>query len=110
MYEYRGTLITVVDGDTIRVRMSLGLDVYVNQTLRLYGINTPEMNTEEGKKAKEFVLNWFWDKVETDIKYSTIKDRREKYGRYLVSVFHVPTGESLNSTLLKEGLAVPYLT
>jgi len=43
LYRYRGTVLRVVDGDTIRVRFSLGLNIYHDANIRIAGINAPEM-------------------------------------------------------------------
>ena len=46
MYEYRASLVKIVDGDTIDVNLDLGFDVVLKkQRVRLYGINTPESRT-----------------------------------------------------------------
>lgn len=43
MYEYKCELIRVVDGDTIKISVSLGFSVWLrNETLRLNGIDTCE--------------------------------------------------------------------
>lgn len=44
LYHYRATLLRVVDGDTIRVQLSLGLRISRDVSLRIAGINTPEIN------------------------------------------------------------------
>lgn len=108
MYEYEAVCIKVVDGDTIHVEIDLGIDVQVNQTIRFYGINTPELPTPEGVKAKVFVQDWM--KAQNNlIVIKTIKDRREKYGRYLGMVWNRAETECLNNLLLNEGLAVEYM-
>ncbi len=43
LYHYRGTVLRVVDGDTIRVRFSLGLNIYHDANIRIAGINAPEL-------------------------------------------------------------------
>jgi micrococcal nuclease len=112
MYCYHADTIRVVDGDTLHVRVDLGLDARLDVTLRLAKINAPEMSTERGVKAKEFVVQWLAQHPGRII-VCTIKDRREKYGRYLVEVFQPhpsgqPTGVSLNQALVSHGLAEVY--
>lgn len=42
LYHYRARLVSVYDGDTIRVDLDLGMGIWRNNiALRLYGINTP---------------------------------------------------------------------
>ena len=58
MYEYRATILRVIDGDTIEARVDLGFDVSVIERFRLYGINAPETkgeSREEGKAATEYL-------------------------------------------------------
>lgn len=43
LYRYRATVLRVIDGDTVRVRLSMGLDLYKDETIRLAGINAPEL-------------------------------------------------------------------
>ena len=45
----------VVDGDTLVVTVDLGFGVEVDQTLRLRGIDAPELSRQAGGRAREFV-------------------------------------------------------
>jgi micrococcal nuclease len=97
-------VIRVVDADTVWLHIELGLDVSTKQSVRLFGINAPEMSTPEGKKAREFVAALM--PVGQMVLLQTIKDKREKYGRYLGVV--VVGDTVLNDLLVQEGHAVPY--
>ena len=62
MYEYKCTILRVVDGDTVDVDIDLGFGVWMRkQRIRLYGIDTPESRTRDleekkyGLLAKRFV-------------------------------------------------------
>lgn len=104
MYEYNAQIIKVVDGDTVHANIDLGLDVHINVSIRLAGINAPEKSTLEGVAAKEFLQGLL--PVDGNVVVLTQKDRREKYGRYL-GVIRV--GElNLNVEMVKSGCAVPY--
>lgn len=99
MYEYRARVIDVVDGDTFRLEVDLGLDILHRITVRLFGVSTPEVRGEEreaGLQAKAFVESLI--PKETLVLISTVKDRREKYGRYL-AVVYIPTGDLANPWL-----------
>lgn len=53
MYEYKiEKVIDVIDGDTLKVVISLGFDIYLEKSLRLLNINAPEVRTlnEEVKR------------------------------------------------------------
>jgi endonuclease YncB( thermonuclease family) len=105
MYEYRATIIRVVDGDTVHALVDLGCDVEIALTIRLAGIDCPELGTPEGAAAKEYAEEWF-AAAGPSLVLNTVKDKREKYGRYL-GYFRDATG-CLNAELLTSGHAVPY--
>lgn len=101
--EYAATLVSVVDGDTAHLAVDMGFDCWQNLTVRFAGINAPEMSTTEGPVAKQYVT----DHLAPRVVIRTIKDRREKYGRYLAWLF-TPDGFCLNRLLVDNQLAVPY--
>lgn len=108
MYDYRAQLINIVDGDTLHLEVLLGCDVRVRMTVRLAGLDCPEISTETGRIAKIYVQDWFTAHAPTGaVLLVTAKDRREKYGRYLGSI-ESADGDSLNAALLRDGHAVPY--
>jgi micrococcal nuclease len=131
MYQYSAIVKKVIDGDTLEINIDLGLAVWVhNEKIRLYGINTPEVygvkrDSPEwvaGNNASEFVKSVL--KENDEIRIETIKDRKEKYGRYLAIVYaridlNIIAGLSgirnigdlycVNDILIGRGLAVPYM-
>lgn len=91
-------VIKVVDGDTF--------DVEGIGRIRFADINTPEIDIEAGKEAKEYVYGLCYQKkvyLDIDDLYIT-----GKYGR-IVAVVYIPYNEThfvnLNQLLLKEGYA-----
>jgi len=131
MYQYRAIIQKVVDGDTIEINIDLGLSTWIhNEKLRLYGVDTPEVygvkkgsaEWERGNLASEFVKKYLIEKDEVVIE--TIKDKREKYGRYLAIVY-IKIDQSilagltgirsigdfycLNDILIAKGLAKKYM-
>lgn len=115
MYEYKCIVTRVVDGDTLHLSVDLGCDVTIAMVVRLAHVNAPEMRTPEGPKARDFVLDWLAREETSEktlmftrpITVRTIKDRKEKYGRYL-AVLVAADGTTLNQALLDAGRAVPY--
>jgi micrococcal nuclease len=113
MYEYAATLMGIVDGDTVHLRISLGMETYLNTTIRLYGINTPELTSHDAAervkavKAREFLRSRLPEDPNA-LTIRTYKDKREKYGRYLADIFVGQETTSVNAELLGLGLAVPY--
>ena len=108
VYERIATVLRVVDGDTLHVAADLGLDVVANVTVRLYGINAPEMSTDVGKAAKVFVEAWVKDRGPV-FALRTVKDKREKYGRYLADLVPADGSPTLCAALLASGHAVYYV-
>lgn len=109
MYEYAAQVVRVVDGDTLHVQVDPGLDLRINLTIRLYGVNAPEMRTDAGKAAKAWVADWLAAHAPTGgVVLITVKDKREKYGRYLGSVFGQDL-HNLNADIVAAGHAVPYM-
>ena len=106
-YTYRAEVISVYDGDTITVDIDLGLGVWVcGQTLRLYGIDTPELRGEERPEGLK-VRDWLLEKLMgRPIVVQTLKDDKGKYGRWLAIVWL--DGENVNDELLLSGRAKPY--
>ena len=131
MYQYNAIIQKVVDGDTIEINIDLGLSAWVhNEKIRLYGIDTPEVygvkkgsaEWERGNQASEFVKKYVIEK--DDVVIETIKDKREKYGRYLAIIYikidqSILTGLTgirsigdfycLNDILVAKGLAKKYM-
>lgn len=91
MYTYRGEVKAVVDADTIDVLIDLGFGVHTMQRLRLYGIDAPEMKTEAGKIAKEYVKSVLLGGDAFKYVYvRTLKDKKDKYGRKLAVLYFNP--------------------
>lgn len=122
LHTYKAVVEKVVDGDTLLVRIDLGFEVWINQRIRLRGINTSEevkhgvkskRTPDRADQAKAFVE----DKLK-GIGFVVIKTyKADMYGRYVADVCYHPTlkekekvytkGFFLNAQLLAEGLADP---
>jgi micrococcal nuclease len=131
MYQYKAIIQKVVDGDTLEISIDLGLSVWIHdEKIRLYGIDTPEVfgvkkgtpEWELGMKASDFVKSILKEKDEIIIQ--TIKDKQEKYGRYLGLVYLKVSAEiisgladirsiddyfCLNDIMVRKGLAKVYM-
>ena len=112
MFHYQAKLIRVIDGDTIEADVDLGFHTWTKRTIRLFGIDTPEIRTkdlEEKKKgiaARDFVLDWF---TNNGARFILKSQDLDKYGRCLGLVTSVDESiNELNTTLLKTGHAKPY--
>lgn len=110
MYTYKAYVRSIYDGDTIRADIDLGFGVILaDQSLRLLGLDTPEIRGEErpqGLIPRNFVVERI--PVGSYITITTVKDRKEKFGRYLATVFYGDDMKNLNEELLQNGMAKPY--
>lgn len=105
MYEYAARPLRVIDGDTLEVQVDLGFDVHVKQRVRLLGVNCPEHGTVGGEDATAFTKGWL-QQFGPDLTLRTVRDRKEKYGRYLGVI--VASTRILNEDLVTNGHAVDY--
>jgi len=116
-YTYDVEVVSVYDGDTIRVNIDLGFGhVWKGSDgkgvkIRLFGINTPEVRgeqREEGLKSKQYLINLLSGER---VVLKTRRDKTGKYGRYLGELY-IQKGErewmNINKTLVKEGYAEHY--
>lgn len=104
LYFYKAKVVRVIDGDTIVVDLDLGLSMWSkNLTLRFMGLNAPEITGKEkplGLEVKKFLSEKL--PVGKDIIVNTYKDKDDKYGRLLATVFDGDI--NLNETMLEKGL------
>jgi endonuclease YncB( thermonuclease family) len=108
MYQYRGTVVDIHDGDTFTLTLDLGFNVSLtDQKLRLAHCNAPELATAAGKAALVWVAHLM--PVGTQVTVDTIKVEgdKEKYGRWLMQVT-LPDGTDLATVMIAAGQAVPY--
>lgn len=104
MYQYRAQVVSIYDADSIRVNIDLGFGVILsNQPIRLAGIQAPELETEAGELARNYLQALL--PTYQPIVVRTQKDRREKYGRYLAVIYR-DDGVNINDLLVSRGLAV----
>lgn len=111
MYTYKAKVKRIIDGDSIIIDIDLGFDTWIKeQSVRLYGIDTPEVRTKDplekahGKLAKAFVEKVLPKGAEVAI--TTVKDG-DKFGRVL-GIVRTSGGIDIASALLEERLAVAY--
>lgn len=88
LYYYKAKVTDVYDGDTITVEIDLGLHTFIKvEKIRLHRINAPEVKgveKEKGIKSRDFLRKKILGKK---ILLETIKDKYEKYERYLGEIF-----------------------
>jgi micrococcal nuclease len=100
--KYYGRVTAVLDGDTFEVMIELGFGVKQEFHVRLDGIDTPEKNTEAGKKAKQLVSDLILNKE------VILQDKgAEKYGRARASI-ELMDGTDLTKYLIEHKIGKEY--
>lgn len=112
LYHYKAKVLSVTDGDTIKVEWDLGRRTSAKEVIRFSRINAFELKAEGGPEAKQFVVDRIDGKT-VILKTELDTQGLTKYGgfdRFLAEVFY-ETEEgwiNLNDELLEEGHAVIY--
>lgn len=112
MYEYKATVKRIIDGDSLILDIDLGFYMFMNETkIRLYGLDTPEMASEDPLLRLQAVLatRYLFDNLQIGEKViiKTVLDKREKYGRLLATII-TKDGLNINEGLIQNKLAVSY--
>ncbi len=108
LYFYKAHVNSVYDGDTCRLDIDLGLHTWVrDERVRLYRINAPELRGDErerGLAARDYLRGLILGK---DVLIETYKDKKGKYGRYLVDIWLEQDGrfDNVNDLLVQAGHA-----
>ena len=107
-YALNALVTRVIDGDTVEATVDCLFDVKIDLTLRLFGIDTPELTSKvpeervTAKLAKLRLISLVEGKVIKIISYK----EKEKYGRYLAEL--IVDGVNVNELFVNEGLAKAY--
>jgi micrococcal nuclease len=112
MYEYRATIVRVVDGDTVDVDIDLGFEVTLKkQRIRLIGIDAPETRSKDqeekalGLASKAHLESLLPIGSRQHLLSREYHGERGKYGRILGD-FKMADG-TLTEFMLRGGHAVP---
>jgi len=111
MFEYKGKVKRIIDGDTIDAYIDLGFDVWITKRIRFMGIDTPESRTRDltekryGKGATHRLTEML---EQADNKFIVKSHGTGKFGRVLGELFIVGDLVSINDRLINEGHAVAY--
>lgn len=113
MFFYKAKVMDVIDGDTLDLMIDLGFNVHHSIRVRLNGINTPESRTTDvrekalGLQAKAYTKDWTIRHPEVYV--STVKDKKEKFGRILARIYSdTDKTACLNDDLIDSGNARAY--
>lgn len=115
-YVFKAIVLEVVDGDTLVVDVDCGFEIKKKERIRLAGIDCPDIVTDEGKEAAEYVRNQLARGPFIMLRTTKV----DINGRFLGHVFYslddtmakddiYTEGRYLNQELLEKGHAKPYL-
>jgi micrococcal nuclease len=108
LYNYKAFVTAVYDGDTCTVDIDLGLNCWIRkEKIRLARINAPELKgseRENGLTSRDYLRELILNKT---ILLQTIKDKKEKYGRYLGEIWIESNSKQINvnDLMMKKGFA-----
>jgi len=98
-YCYPATVLKVVDGDTVKMRMRLGFGMCIDESMRLRGVDAAEIDTDEGKKAHRAIQKLLKNAAQITV-FTWSHDR---YGRYIADL--IADGVYINKALVESGHA-----
>jgi len=112
MHYYKARVVRVIDGDTLLADVDLGFGIRKEQRLRLALLDTPEIDTPAGAKAKQYVQ----DRLAT-VEFIVVRTvKTDLHGRFVADVFYLPgepdkhivstQGLYLNQELIDQGHAI----
>ncbi len=88
LYHYRGTMLRIIDGDTVEVRLELGVSTSRTIRVRIAGINAPELfsGTMETRAQGEAARAYILCDVGKEVLVKTYKDGKT-FDRYIADVY-----------------------
>lgn len=104
MWEYRASVIDVLDGDTLRLLVDTGFHARHQVDLRLVAVKAPELNQAGGPETKEFVVDWCsklpplkWPLlIKTSTTTVTEPSEKMTFTRYLGHAWNIDNDACLN--------------
>lgn len=106
---YKVEVIRVIDGDTVRVNVDMGYGIKKEDSLRLCGVNTPELKSKVARdkkralEAKEHLKNRLLNAKRVLFAYI----KQGKFGRPVGIL--IADGKNLNQEILDLKLGVPFM-
>lgn len=116
LFHYKCQLERVVDGDTVELTIDLGFFVRMfRQRIRLKGINAPEIGTQQGRDAANYLgslLAYKQLEIETT-QDKRANERHDSFGRWIGTIWAsdlvVGSHLNVNKAMIDSGHAVPYM-
>lgn len=102
MHTYPATVVRIVDGDTIEMEIDLGFRVHMKASVRVSGINAPELPTPEGQAARLFLAQY----IPVNTRGVLTSHNLDKYGRVLGDFLPDGSQHTVGDVMLNTGHAV----
>lgn len=99
IYAFRATVARIIDGDTLWATVDLGFSHWTDVKLRLRGIDTEEIATAGGLRARDYLINALSDAGD----FVVTSTKVDLYDRYLADLFVLP-GEVDPAIVAREGV------
>lgn len=112
LYVYKCKLLRIIDGDTLECNIDLGFNIWKKSTLRLKGIDAPELRTkdliekEHAIESTEALKNLILTENTEGIFYIHSK-KVDSFGRCLATVL-LKSGLEVNTYLIELGHATKW--
>lgn len=108
VYRYYADILEVIDADTLKVRIDLGFDTYIDENIRLYGVDAPDIDSSDiHRDGKVLDVGLILDEVCRPGRQIQIRTYKSgKYGRWLALV--ILEGSAFNKYLVESELASKY--
>jgi micrococcal nuclease len=100
-YWYKAQVLSIHDGDTMTLRIDMGRRIYIEDSIRFYRINAPELSQSGGKESRDYLRMTV--PVGTNVLVQTFKNVHDKYGRWLGDIWL--DGVCLNDLMVSSGHA-----
>lgn len=103
LYNYKAELVRVIDGDTVRLKVDAGFNIYFEENFRLAEINAPSL---KGDERADGLTSKAW--LESFLVGKTLTINSEKHGKYRWLAKLYADGVYVNKKLVETGNAATY--
>jgi micrococcal nuclease len=101
---YPALVADVHDGDTMTLVLDLGFNIALRMACRCYGINAPELATDDGKAAHAYALTL----VKPGDRVTVMSHGYDKYGGRFDGAISLADGRDFGVAMVTAGQAKPY--
>lgn len=108
MHEYRiHSVQRIIDGDTFEATIDLGFKVHIRMTVRLAGINAPELRTANETQRQRAIAatEWLRTTLASRSTWSIATSRPDSFGRTVATVYDTNDTYTLNEHMVLAGHA-----